>query len=393
MSSQVPKRTRLDFLEEPRSKRAPLRLLTPTDKLGLVEWFRPGEQERVERTLADLKTLGIQRLRTGLSWADWHTGAGQEWYKWLFPRLSKQVEVLPCIVYTPPSLGMAPKTSAPPRVPKDYADFVDLMLTLFGKHFQHVELWNEPNNLREWDWTLDRQWLTFCDMIGAAAYWVRRRGWRTVLGGVSPVDPNWLRMMFERGVMQHIDVVGFHGFPESFEYAWESWEGNLQKVRQEVERFRSNAEIWITEAGLSTWRHNEFRQLQALVEVLEVPVPRVYWYSLYDLDPELPTVDGFHTDERDYHFGLKRAARRGQAALPHLVGGRAAGGAAGGAPRSAGSPQPPRAARRDYRRRGVHRLELGAPAGDRRPLRAAARQPLSAGRGSQPALAASDARG
>jgi len=306
MGGQGPKRARLEFLEEPRRTRVPLRLLSPSEKLGLVEWFHPGEQERVERALADLKTLGISRLRTGLSWADWHTGAGQEWYRWLFPLLAKQVEVLPCLVYTPPSLGRAPKTSSPPRVPKDYADFVDHMLSLFGKHFQYVELWNEPNNLREWDWTLDRGWALFCETIGGAAYWARRRGWRTVLGGISPVDPNWLHLMFARGVMQHIDVVGFHGFPDTFEYACESWEGSLHKVKGELERHRARLEVWITEAGVSTWRHNEHRQLRALTEVLAVPVPRVYWYGLTDLDPALPTVDGFHTDEREYHFGMKR---------------------------------------------------------------------------------------
>ncbi len=306
MSGAAPKHTRLEFLQEPRAKRLPLRLLSPAEKVGLVEWFRPGAYEQVEQTLADLKLLGVTRLRTCLSWADWHTGAGQEWYRWLWPHLAKQVEVLPCLVYTPPSLGLAPKTSSPPRVPKDYADFVDHMLTQFGKHFSHLELWNEPNNASEWDWTLDRQWLLFCETIGAAAYWAHRRGWRTVLGGIAPVDPNWLRLMFARGVMQHIDVVGFHGFPDTFEYAWESWEKNLQRLQQELERHRAPMEIWITEAGVSTWRHNEYQQLQALVEVLGVPVPRVYWYALRDLDPALPTVDGFHTDEREYHFGLRR---------------------------------------------------------------------------------------
>ena len=61
---------------------------------------------------------------------------------------SRHVNVLPCFVYTPPSWGVAPKTSAPPAEPQAYADFLDLMITRFGKHFEWVELWNEPNNLR-----------------------------------------------------------------------------------------------------------------------------------------------------------------------------------------------------------------------------------------------------
>src|SRR3954466_15333216 len=59
-------------------------------RLGLVEWFRPGEYERVESVLADARTLGIRHLRTGVSWADWYASEGDGWYAWLLPRLSSE---------------------------------------------------------------------------------------------------------------------------------------------------------------------------------------------------------------------------------------------------------------------------------------------------------------
>src|SRR4051812_48490499 len=62
-----------------------------TPVIGILEWFRPGEHERVERVIEDLKTLGVAELRTGFSWADWHSQAGKDWYSWLFPRLSRAV--------------------------------------------------------------------------------------------------------------------------------------------------------------------------------------------------------------------------------------------------------------------------------------------------------------
>ena len=37
--------------------------------LGILEWLRPGEEERVEQLLIDLRTIGIKELRTGISWA------------------------------------------------------------------------------------------------------------------------------------------------------------------------------------------------------------------------------------------------------------------------------------------------------------------------------------
>ena len=108
------------------------------ERIGILEWFRPGEYERVERLLADLKRLGISRLRTGISWADCHTEAGRRWYEWLIPKIAGEVELLPCFTYTPPSIGIVYKTSAPPRNPYDYADFLDEMVTKFGHHFDWV---------------------------------------------------------------------------------------------------------------------------------------------------------------------------------------------------------------------------------------------------------------
>src|SRR5437764_183051 len=96
-------------------------------RIGLVEWFRPGEYERVERVLADAKALEVEDLRTGISWADWYASEGDGWYAWLLPRLAKEVQVLPCVMYTPPSLGVVPKFSSPPIAPKTYADFIDVM--------------------------------------------------------------------------------------------------------------------------------------------------------------------------------------------------------------------------------------------------------------------------
>lgn len=276
-------------------------------EIGLVEWFRPGEYERVERVIADLRALDITQLRTNLSWADWHAPDGEAWYAWLIKRLAGEVNVLPCFMYTPPSLGIAPRVSSPPRDPGAYAVFVDEVISRFGEHFNSVELWSEANNLRNWDITLDRDWLIFSEMAGAVANWARRQGKKTVLAGMSPIDPNWLRLMFDRGVMAYIDVVGIHGFPGTFEFTWDGWDESVAKIRAVLEFHGSNAEVWITQAGFSTWRHDERGQLRAFVDVLQAPVERVYWYAAQDLDPAIPAVDGFDADQREYHFGLRQA--------------------------------------------------------------------------------------
>lgn len=275
--------------------------------LGMLEWFRIGEHDRVDQVLDDLATLGITDLRTGISWADCWTPAGEAWYAWLLPQLARRVSVTPCFVDTPPGWGVAPKTSAPPGNLKAYADFLDVLITRYGRFFEWIELWNEPNDPHRWDAELDPYWLKFSEMIGNAAYWAQHRGKKTVLGGMRPIDPNWLRLMGERGLLKHIDAVGMHAFPGTAESHWDGWKSATDRIREVLVHFNPTAQIWVTETGYSTWRHDERRQLTALVDVLDAPVDRVYWYSLHDLNPRLSTGGGFHADERDYHFGLKRS--------------------------------------------------------------------------------------
>src|SRR5690348_13778091 len=248
-------------------------------KIGLIEWFRPGDYERVETVLRDIQALEVTELRTGIYWADWYTSEGDGWYAWLLPRLAKDVTILPCFLYTPPCLGIVPKFSSPPRTPKAYADFIDLMITHFGDLFEWLELWNEPNNQNQWDNRLDPDWRIFTEMIGGAAYWAQHRGKKTVLPGLWPRDLEWLELMFERGVVPYIDAVGIHGFPGSAEFPWSGWTSEVRNVRKLLERHDSKAELWITETGFSTWRDEERTQLRTFVDAMDASVERVYWHS------------------------------------------------------------------------------------------------------------------
>jgi CDP-paratose 2-epimerase len=273
---------------------------------GVLEWLRPGEEDRVERLVADLKAIGASELRTGISWADWHTDGGQDWYAWLLPRLAREVNVLPCFHYTPPTLGIAPAIASPPRDPKQYADFLDVFITRFGEHFEWVELWNKPKNPLEWDTTLDPNWLIFCEMVGGAAHWAQKRGKKTVLGASGPMDAQWVRLMCDRGVLQYIDAVGIHGYPGTFEFWWDGWQAKIARVRNVLLQHKSKAEIWITETGYSTWRHDEQAQIAAFSNVMAAPAERVYWYAAHDRDAT-QSIDSPCADEREFHFGLRRA--------------------------------------------------------------------------------------
>ena len=275
-------------------------------RVGVVEYFRQGDRAAVEKTLAKVRALKIADLRTAVSWADWDTPEGPQWYGWLLPRLAEEINLIPCVLVTPARQAMVARPASPPWDPKAYGDFIDVLITTLGNCFEWIELWNEPDRLSEWDRTLDPHWQTFCAMIGGAAYWAQHRGKRTLLGGLNVFDPHWLELMFRRGVMQYIDAVGIHGFPGAPDQGSQNWLELVQSVQQILDQHRSGVEIWISAAGYSTWRHDEYEQLKSFTAALEAPVERLYWHTATDANPYMPAGDGWHADDRDCHFGLYR---------------------------------------------------------------------------------------
>ncbi|MBS7456276.1 NAD-dependent epimerase/dehydratase family protein [Coralloluteibacterium stylophorae] len=273
--------------------------------VGMLEWFQTGDRATAEALVADLRRLGVERLRFGVSWADFFGDGGPDWYDWLIPELARHFDLLPCFSYTPPSLGETPSTASPPRDLRAYADFIDQCITRYGAHFEYVELWNEPNNVLEWNYALDSSWTKFCEMIGAAANWARQRGKKTVLGGVSPIDPNWVRVMFRNGLMPYIDVVGVHAFPGSYDVCGDSCHDQIQRVIDVLREEGHPGEVWLTETGYSTWRHDEFAQVDLAAGIQDLPVGRIYWLTLRDLAGDRPSMAGLHNDPRDYHFGIQ----------------------------------------------------------------------------------------
>jgi CDP-paratose 2-epimerase len=285
----------------------------PRTDFGFVEWFRPGEQLRVQAAMDGMSEAGAVYLRTHLSWAEYHAPGGEAWYDWLLPILGERFDLLPCIHYTPPSLSRTGRSSGAPRRLKDYADFVDHVLTRYGRHFQYVELWNEPNNLLDWDWRADPDWRLFSEMIGNATYWVERRGWKAVLGGLSPFDPHWLELMGRNGVLSTVSAVGFHGFPGTWDSEAGSWMGydhHLAELRAVLDRHQPEAEVWVTEAGYSTWRHDEAEQVERFREALTAPAQRLYWYCWQDIPRSVAVQEGRYFDPRHYHLGVTDAVGR-----------------------------------------------------------------------------------
>lgn len=310
-------------------RRTPGNPLLLRDKLGVCQWFHFEDDAALGRAVEWLRDLGIRHVRTGVSWADFHRPGGRAWYARQMAAL-REFEVLLSVWHTPPSLSVDGTCNAPPRVPKDYADFLDLLIDLHGDDFAALELWNEPNNLYKWNFRRhDPEWRTFAKMIAMAANWARHRGKRTVLGGMIPVDPAWLRLVEGHGALDAIDVVAIHGFPGlwgedrpnwDWHRDWRGWDERVERIAAVA----GGRTVWVTETGFATWDHDrgvpghEEQQVERLESALAAPAERVYWYSLVDLDPARPAIEGFHVDENEYHLGLVTADGRPKPAFHRL---------------------------------------------------------------------------
>ena len=110
-----------------------------------------------------------------------------------------------------------------------------------------VMLWNEPNNLSHWDFKIDPEWKRFAEMAIAGARAVRRVNpeMRIVLGGISPIDPNFVRLMESHGVLDAVDIVAVHGFPLD----WNHWQ--VQEWPEKIAEIRAVTKkpVWVSEVG------------------------------------------------------------------------------------------------------------------------------------------------
>ncbi len=174
-----------------------------------------------------------------------------------------------------------------------------------------VMLWNEPNNLSHWDFKLDPDWKMFAAMAIAGARAIRRvhPEMKIVLGGISPIDPNFIQLMGAHGVLDAVDVVALHGFPLD----WNHW--NINDWPKKIEEIRAVTDkpIWVSEAGASSFGAEEVQVfgMQRTAQLLLDAVERVHWYSLLDL-PATWTATTRHKESegsayyRHYYMGLLR---------------------------------------------------------------------------------------
>lgn len=186
-----------------------------------------------------------------------------------------------------------------------------------------IKFWNEPNNMSHWDFGMDAGWVEFAQMVGGAAQAVRALAphLRLVLGGMSPIDPEFLILLERQGLLEHLDTVAVHGFPLD----WNHWQINDWPQKLDEIRAVTNLPIWVTEVGVSTFGADEVQTfgLRRTQELLRGRAERVYWYSLLDLPPTWEATTRHKESEgssyyRHFYLGLLRADGTPKPALEHF---------------------------------------------------------------------------
>jgi beta-xylosidase len=170
-------------------------------------------------------------------------------------------------------------------------------------------LWNEPNNLSHWNFEIDPDWGIFAKMVNLSADAVRaeRPKLRRALGGISPIDPAFIRALQRQCVLGHVDIVAVHGFPLDWNH-WtiHEWPAKLEEVRAVTE-----LPLWVSEVGVSTFGAEEVQVfgLKRTAELLIGRAERIHWYSMYDL-PRAWTATTRHREAegssyyRHFYMGL-----------------------------------------------------------------------------------------
>jgi beta-xylosidase len=174
-----------------------------------------------------------------------------------------------------------------------------------------VMFWNEPNNLSHWDFEIDQGWRTFAGMVKLASGAVKaeRGGMPRVLGGISPIDPDFIRNMDCLGVLEAVDVVAVHGFPLD----WNHWTIHEWPAKLDEIQAVTSLPVWVSEVGVSSFGAEEVQEfgLCRTAELLIGRALRIHWYSLYDLPRAWPATTRHREAEgssyyRHFYMGLLR---------------------------------------------------------------------------------------
>lgn len=294
--------------------------------------------------------MGIQ-IYSNLDYTDFQTGAGLaaatgvEWIKiqvnWAYLQpdgpndlndrmqlFEQQVElasrppdmkVLLSIAKAPNWARSNQQEDGPPDDPQALAEFITFMLTTkIGESIDAIEVWNEPNLIREWRGGLEFSGAGYMQLFRPAYDAIRRYSplIAIVTAGLAPTsnlgdaidDRIFLQQMYDAGLADYTDIaIGAHPYgwanaPDARccnNIADRGWDDNphfffIENIEATYDVMQRNGhgnlQMWVTEFGWSSWEGIPVPAPEAWHTYLTVQEQASYALQAFKIGQDLPYV-------------------------------------------------------------------------------------------------------
>jgi beta-xylosidase len=101
-----------------------------TPEFGICQWFH-FEDHRLDAAVNWLRCLGVKRLRTGLSWADYYRPNAEKWFDKMMKALD-EFDLTITFCFTPEHKGIQPHHTSPPQNVEEFTEFCVNMMRRYA---------------------------------------------------------------------------------------------------------------------------------------------------------------------------------------------------------------------------------------------------------------------
>ncbi len=255
-------------------------------------------QEDWNTAMGEIERLGVRWVKVQMPWRDMQPNGPDDFGNEFFARVEQHLEdaanrglnVMISIAKAPAWARSVQDEDGPPDNPQTLANFItivfreinpDLARPMLGEYIDAVEVWNEPNLLREWRGALPFSGAGYMQLFAAAYQAIRAYSptMPIITAGLAPSsnsagsidDRDYLRQMYQAGLASYSDVlIGIHP------YSWanapderccntiegKGWDDDphfffantLDEYRQiKAEYGDGDSQMWVTEFGYASW--------------------------------------------------------------------------------------------------------------------------------------------
>ncbi len=248
-------------------------------------------QQDWNQAVVDIQRLGVKWLKVQVAWKSLQPNGPDEISEdfrrleiYLETAFNSGLDIMVSIAKAPNwARAVDQNEDGPPDNPQALADFISLMLGEFGTSLDAIEVWNEPNLVREWRGALPFNGAGYMQLFEPSYRAIRAFSptLPVITAGLAPTDDNpsvgsrndrsFLEEMYAAGLAQYADVgVGIHPYgwgnaPDSTccdlnpEPGWDDdphffFLDNVNDFRAiMVSNGHSAARLWATEFGWASW--------------------------------------------------------------------------------------------------------------------------------------------